>query len=136
MSRVHREFAAIFGLHISKSTQKPPAGFVPMLNSKHGGHHRQVGGVWHTWYPGRGVAPKGEHFTDEEHARMHPRGVAHAEYQGIKERADADLARARALAPRDDKDENRRVRSQAEADYYHVMNPAWDKYQQAIKAAE
>lgn len=126
-------FDRIFGVKIEKAT-KPPAGFTPMLDSKHGGYHRQSAGKWHTWYPGRGVAPHGEAFTDDEHARQYPRGVAHAEYHALKEKADADLARSKASAPRDDKDEYRRVRQKAEADYNKVMDPAWEKFQQAMKS--
>lgn len=36
----------------TKAASKPPKGFVPIPNSKHGGYHKQVGGHWETWYPG------------------------------------------------------------------------------------
>ena len=41
---------------------KPPAGFTPIPNSKHGGYHRAMGGgQFEYWYPGVGVVgkPKG-----------------------------------------------------------------------------
>lgn len=34
-----------------KAATKPPPGFTPIPNSKHGGFHKQVGGKWVTWYP-------------------------------------------------------------------------------------
>jgi len=49
---------------------KPPAGFTPIPNSKHGGYHKRVGNHFVYWYPGVGEVQNalGE---DAKHAQAH-----------------------------------------------------------------
>ena len=82
-------FDDIFGTHrhsrlrrlVLKSFQRPPRGYTPIPNSKHGGYHKQVGGRWSTWYPDTGVGPhvkeRFEHLINHVADHSESRMIAH-----------------------------------------------------------
>ncbi len=56
---------------------KPPRGYTPIPNSKHGGFHKRVNGVWKTWYGLHQERPHPtERFTHDEHEHNHAKHQA------------------------------------------------------------
>ncbi len=69
--------AILSGKMAKGGVEKPPPGYAPIPNSKHGGFHKLSYGSWQTWYPGHGMGPHPhESFKSTEHADEHDEHIA------------------------------------------------------------